>query len=89
MPTDKRKLLQTIRVVVSLLKLVLHPTVLSSKGKPGAEPSTFATWRGVSLYDMSYLLPHLHTGYAVDQGILSEEVRSTPTNGHNRPHYHQ
>lgn len=24
---------------------------------------------------MSYLLPHLHTGYAVDQAILSEEDR--------------
>lgn len=24
---------------------------------------------------MSYLLPHLHTGWAVDQAILSEEAR--------------
>jgi DIM1 family U5 snRNP protein len=24
---------------------------------------------------MSYLLPHLHSGYAVDQAILSEEDR--------------
>jgi hypothetical protein len=36
-------------------------------------------WRNISFQDtffiMSYMLPHLHNGWQVDQAILSEEDR--------------
>lgn len=32
-------------------------------------------WKLVTEQEMSYLLPHLHSGWAVDQAILAEEER--------------
>ena len=53
-----------------------HTKVSTEAGPPARLCALSAKTHPFAQCTMSYLLPHLHSGWAVDQAILSEEVRA-------------
>lgn len=58
-------------------RVILQSTLFSSLNVQGQHKQHFSSSRAPTTNaaaSMSYLLPHLHTGFAVDQAILSVSV---------------